>query len=206
MEFAELLHYRQSTRRFTPNQIAQDELSAILAAANNAPVGSNMYKDIHLTVVQRRNVLDKLSDAAIKRWEDQEKMKKIAGDNPNAGLGRKMMDPFYGAPTVIFVSHRKQDIQPGIEFSNVACVASFMHLAAADLGLGSVLMWFALESMREIPELDNTAILRLPDGFAPLLGVAVGYPAGGLNARGPQADKITVNYMQERNCCPDIDS
>jgi nitroreductase len=202
MDYVELLRSRQSVRRFTPEQISQDHLAAIVAAASGAPVGSNRYEDIHLTVVQRRNVLDKLADAAIKRWEDKDVIRRIVGDNPGAGIERKMTDPFYGAPTVIFVSHRKQDIQPGIEFANVACVAGFMHLDAANLGLGSVLMWIALESMRAIPALDNTAILRLPDGFEPLLGVAVGHPAGNVSAREARADKISVNYMQERNCCP----
>jgi len=56
--------------------------------------------------------------------------------------------------------------------------------------------------MREIPELDNTAILRLPEGFEPLIGVAVGYPAVEPGAREISADKITVNYLQERSMCP----
>ena len=52
-----------------------------------------------------------------------------------------------------------------------------MHLAATALGLGSVFMWGSLEAMRVIPELDNTSILNLPEGFEPLIGLAVGYPA-----------------------------
>ena len=105
-------------------------------------------------------------------------------------------DPFYLAPTVIFVSHRKQDIQPGIEFSNVACVTFSMHMAAANLGLGSVFMWFALESMREIPALDNTAVLNLPKGFEPLLGLAVGYPDKEVSQRELSLDKISVNFLR----------
>ena len=202
MEYTEVLRRRHSIRRFTGRQISQDDLSAILAAANAAPVGSNRYEDVHLTVIQRRNVLDKLSEASIKRWKDKEKIKKIIGDSPAADVNRIMTDPFYGAPTVIFVSHRKQDVQPGIEFSNVACVVYSMHLAAVNLGLGSVLMWFALESMREIPELDNTAILRLPEGYEPLIGIAIGYPAGEPGVREISVDKISVNYLQERSICP----
>lgn len=195
MDYLELLRHRKSTRKFTKEQISQNSLSDILAAANGAPVGSNMYRDIHLTVVQSRDVLDKLSEAAAKRWKDKAKMKKIIGNTPDIELSRKASDPFYGAPAVIFVSHRKQDLQPGIEFSNVACVAYSMHLAATDLGLGSVFMWGVLESMREIPELDNTAVLNLPDGFEPLLGIAIGHPATELSARELKTDKISVNYL-----------
>ncbi len=71
MDYFELLRYRKSTRKFRQDQISQDNLTAVLAAANSAPVGSNLYKDIHLTVVQSRDVLDKLSAAAVKRWEDK---------------------------------------------------------------------------------------------------------------------------------------
>jgi nitroreductase len=195
MDYFELLRYRKSTRKFTKEQISNNNLSDILAAANSAPVGSNLYRDVHLTVVQNRDVLDKLSEAAAKRWEDKVKMKKIVGDTTGIELNRKEFDPFYGAPTVIFVSHRRQDLQPGIEYSNAACITYSMHLAAANLGLGSVFMWGALEAMREIPELDNTAVLSLPDGFEPLIGIAVGHPATVLGARDLKTDKISINYL-----------
>jgi nitroreductase len=195
MDYLALLQYRKSTRTFTDEQISQDDLTNILTAANSAPVGSNLYRDIHLTVVQNRDVLNKLSEAAAKRWEDKAKIKKIVGDIPTVELSRNVYDPFYGAPTVIFVSHRKQDIQPGIEFSNVACITYSMHLAATALGLGSVFMWFALESMREIPELDNTAALNLPDDFEPLIGIAIGHPVKELSVRNLKTDKISINYL-----------
>ncbi|SHN74780.1 nitroreductase family protein [Desulfitobacterium chlororespirans] len=195
MDYFELLRYRKSTRKFRQDQIAQDNLTAVLAAANSAPVGSNLYKDIHLTVVQCRDALDKLSAAAVKRWEDKAKMKKIIGNTPDIELRQRVFDPFYGAPTVIFVSHRKQDLQPGIEFANVTCIAYSMHLAATCLGLGSVFIWGSLEAMREIPELDNTAVLNLPDDFEPLLGIAIGHPEQELKARDLKTDKLAINYL-----------
>jgi nitroreductase len=196
MEYFDLLKYRKSTRKFTEKQITQKELSEILIAANSAPVGSNLYKDIYLTVVQNKEILNKLSQAAAKRFENKARVKEIVGEyKPDIEKAEKVYDPFYGAPTVILVSHRNQNVQPGIEFSNVACVTYSMHLAATDLGLGSVFMWFALESMREIPELDNSYLLNLPDDFAPLLGIAIGYPAEHLKMRELKTDKIAVNYI-----------
>jgi nitroreductase len=100
MDYFELLRYRRSTRKFTKEQISQDDLSAIITAANSAPVGSNMYRDIHLTVVQNRDALEELAQAAVKRWENKAKMKEIVGSTPNVELDRKTIDPFYGAPTV----------------------------------------------------------------------------------------------------------
>ena len=196
MDYVDLLSRRRSTRKFTEEQITQKALEDILIAANSAPIGSNRYKDIHITVVQNRGVLDKLSEAAAKRWQDKETMKKIIGDMKRVELNVEKYDPFYLAPTVIFVSHRQQDVQPGIEYSNVACVTFSMHMAAANLGLGSVFMWFALESMREIPALDHTSILNLPKDFEPLLGLAVGYPDKEISQRELTADKISMNFLR----------
>ena len=198
MDFFELIRHRKSTRKFTDEQISQEHLAKLLYAANAAPVGSNMYRDVHLTVVRDRKVLDKLSEAAQKRNEDRETMKKIVGDIRESERPTRVADPFYAAPLVIFISHRKQDLQPGIEYSNVACIALSMHLAATELGLGSVFMWGSLEAMRVFPELDNTSLLELPENFEPLLGVAFGHIESELTARDVKTDKISVNYIENR--------
>ena len=64
MEFEKLLRMRQSTRKYQKKQIPQEDLEKIIDAANRAPVGSNLYQDVHLTVVQDQNVLLKLCEAA----------------------------------------------------------------------------------------------------------------------------------------------
>ena len=186
MEFEKLIRMRQSTRKYQEKQIPQEHLEKIIDAANRAPVGSNLYQDIHLTVVQDQNVLIKLCEAAWKRFSTKQKIEEIAGDTLDKSEGHsleKHPNLFYGAPTVIFVSHRKQKLQPGIEWANVTSVVNQMHLAATDLGLGSVYMWGALESMRMIPELDHTGLLQLPEDFEPLIALAVGYPVKELEVR-----------------------
>lgn len=195
MEYFDLLRHRKSTRSFSAQPVSPEHLALILEAANSAPVGSNLYRDLHLTVVQNREVLDLLSEAALKRFQDKAKVKKLAGETRGVDLNARSFDPFYNAPAVIFISHRRQTLQPGIEFSNAACLACFMHLAAADLGLGSVFMWFALESMRELPELDHSAALNLPEDFEPLLGLALGHPEKPLAPKDLKADKLSVNFL-----------
>ena len=95
----------------------------------------------------------------------------------------------------IFVSHREQDLQPGIEWANVTSVINQMHLEATNLGLGSVYMWGALESMRMIPELDNTELLNLPKGFKPLIALAIGYPIDELKEHSTKHKNIAINRI-----------
>lgn len=159
MEFEKVLQLRQSTRKYLPKQISDEHLQALLDAANRAPVGNKLYKDIRLTFVQNQEIL-------------------------------------YDSLTVIFVSHRKQELQPGIEWANVASVVNEMHLTATNMGLGSVYMWGALESMRMIPELNHTELLEIPEGFEPLIALAVGYPAEELKERSLSHEMITTNYIK----------
>ena len=138
MDYLELLSHRRSHRAFTPERVSPQDVQKLLLAANGAPVGSNLYKDLHLTVVQDPEILRTLSRAAIERRRDRATMEKIVSSIDGQSADRVPPDPFYGASTVIFVSHRKQDLQPGIEYANVACAVLSMQLEAAELGLGSV--------------------------------------------------------------------
>jgi len=106
-------------------------LKALLEAANRAPVGSKLYKDIHFTVVQNQEVLLKLCEVAWERFSRRQDLKKIAGDTPDKTTKERQArnNLFCGSPTVIFVSHRKQELQPGIEWVNVASVVNEMRLA-----------------------------------------------------------------------------
>ncbi len=195
--YFKLLEYRHSTRKYTEEQLSEEEIALLRLAANAAPVGSRMYQDVHLTFVQDRGILDQLAEAASIRWNDRQKMDKIWGGKykPTDELEQKKYDPFHGAPTVIFVSHRKQTVQPGIEYANVAGIVFDMQMAATAMGLGSCYMWFALESMRELPEYDHTDLLALPEDFEPLMGLAVGHPYRPLEAREIKTDKISENFI-----------
>jgi nitroreductase len=70
-----------------------------------------------------------------------------------------------------------------------------MHLAATSLGLGSVYVGGILEALRDMPELDKTAILGLPEGFEPLMGLMLGHPKLPLKDKPLIADKLPVNYV-----------
>ncbi len=198
MEFEKILKMRQSTRKFQERQISEEQLQALIDAANRAPVGSNLYQDVHLTVVQDQDLLLKLCEAAWKRFSSREKIEEITGkieDRSYNEAEHQRPNLFYGAPTVIFVSHRKQDLQPGIEWANTTSVINQMHLEAINLGLGSVYMWGALESMRMFPELDHTDLLQIPENYEPLIALAVGYPEKELEERELRHQPFEVNRI-----------
>ena len=194
MEFETVLRNRRSVRAFQSTPLTAAQIDALLEAARLAPVGSALYRDLHITVVRDQEKLLRLCEAAWKRFSSREVVKEIAGEaDTDLDAATNRPNLFYGAPAVFFLSHRRQMLQPGIEWANVSAVAQQMHLAATALGLGSCFMWGALESMRLFPELDHTALLELPEDFQPLLGLAVGYPADEPKAR-PRRE-IGVNYV-----------
>lgn len=122
-------------------------------------------------------------------------MRKITEAIQDDEAVKRTPDPFYGAPAVIFVSHRKQELQPGIEYANAAGIVTAMHLAATALGLGSVYIWGVLEAMRVYPQFDHTDLLQLPEGFEPLLGLAIGHAAVQALPRPLTDTKITRNDL-----------
>ena len=195
-DYLDLAKMRSSCRKYTDEPVSDEDIRKIILAANAAPVGSSRYDDIHLTVVKDRKVLDALAEAVQERFKDKETISKIIGEVNGPEVPTKGKDdPFYHAPVVIFVSHRKQDLQPGIEWANVSAVVYSMHMEATSLGLGSVFMWGALEAARVLPELDRTDLLELPDGFEPLLGLAVGHSAVEQKERELTDKKISMNEI-----------
>ncbi|GHU64316.1 hypothetical protein AGMMS49983_09770 [Clostridia bacterium] len=125
----------------------------------------------------------------------EEAFDRAKGMNPNNFAGESGYDPFYRTPLAFLVSHRRQTAQPGIEFANAAIVAYTMHLAATNRGLASVLLWFALETIRLRPDLEFEKALKLPDDFVPLLGVTVGVPQEPFFARSINMDKIKTDFV-----------
>ena len=195
MDFDEVLRKRRSTRTYLDEPLKAEEIDAVLLAGANAPIGSNLIRDVHLTVLTDKAVMSLLCDAADLRHSDQEYYQKVAGEIIAAGKERPHNKPFYGAPAVIIVSHRRQDLQPGIEYANVTSVVHTMHLAATSLGLGSVYVWGILEAMRLNPELDRTSALGLPPDFEPLMGLMLGRPKLPLKDRPLTPGKLPVNYV-----------
>ena len=64
METMKAIAKRKSTRAFNPEKgIAKADLDAILAAGCAAPVGAGDYSSLHLTIIQSKEMLDKINKA-----------------------------------------------------------------------------------------------------------------------------------------------
>ena len=156
MELLKAIATRHSTRQFKDKQITNQELEAVLLAGNASGVAMGQYDCMHMTVVQNRDLLNKINDAGAK-----------AMNNPNA-------KPIYNAPTIVVLSAPVYDRMPGAEFANVGCVMQNMLLMATDLGVGSVYLLGFIAGFKAAPELLSE--LEIPEGFKPLAAIGLGYP------------------------------
>lgn len=137
MEFTKVLQLRRSTRSYCSEQLSEEQLSAILAAAQSAPVGMGRFDRLKLVVVQDPELLEALNaDYA-------------------ASIDNEDAYPTYGAPTVIFVLEDRDDPDL-LSGANAACIVEHMALAATDLGLGSV---YLLGICRELQNKAHAASL-----------------------------------------------
>ncbi|MCU0607905.1 MAG: nitroreductase family protein [Candidatus Edwardsbacteria bacterium] len=164
----EAIKARRSVRSFKPDQVKESDLATVLEAGCFAPSAMN-GQPWHFTAVRNKAVLDRLSAQV---------GEVLAGlDNPK--IKERLDDPawhaFHGAPTVVIVSGR-QDAP--FHVTDCAAATQNMLLAAHSRGLGSC--WIGIVA-RLFDGPQAAALARefaIPDGYRPLYGVALGYPAG----------------------------
>ena len=149
MELFEVINKRFSNRKFLEKQISDEDLNKILKAGMQAPVGRGKYEDMHITVIQNKDLLDEISSLADR-------------------------SVFYNAPTLVIISAR--DDGHGLDKENSACVAMNMLLAATALGLGSIYLNLVIGLIKEHKEVLNK--LNLPKEFIPIVWVGLGYADG----------------------------
>jgi len=144
---------RRSIRQYKPEQIAEEQLQALLRAAVESPSARNL-QPWHFTVVRDAAVLAEVNAEA------------------TAILGREG-DIFYAAPTAIFISADKENdwakLDSGIAVQNIA-------IAAQSLGLGSVILGLPAAAFKG-PRADYFAkLLKFPATHEFAIAIAVGYP------------------------------
>lgn len=149
METLEAIKKRVSVRGYLDKQITDADLDKVLKAGMQAPIGRGKYYDMHITVIQNKDFLEKIDNLTDRHI-------------------------FYKAPTLIIVSAR--DDGHGLDKENSACVMENMTLAATDLGLGSIYLNLVIGLIKE--NKDILKELHLEEGFVPIAALGIGYTDG----------------------------
>ncbi len=179
---------RRSIRKFTEEQIKEEELQAVLEAGMWAPSAGNSQA-WHFTVVQNTEVLDWLN----KQVKEAAKLFRVEYIQKMAN--NEKLNVFYHASTVIVVSGDESD--PDATEANCAAATENMLLAAEALGLGACWVNFIRHpcdrnaaNKREF--LDR---LSIPEGYKPYSSVVLGYKKIE-TANAPERKQNIVNYIR----------
>ena len=155
-EVLKAIQARSSTRKYTEQKLTAEELDILIKAGLQAPTATNR-QEIHITVVD--------------------------GDNPIlAEIEREMyagkpvpeQNFYYGAPVLLMLSAEKafawSPVDAGIAVENIA-------VAAESIGLGSVIIGCIKRAMNGERKAEFAAALKLPEGYAFEVAIAVGHIA-----------------------------
>ncbi|HHT17026.1 MAG TPA: nitroreductase [Papillibacter sp.] len=175
MNTLDAIFSRKSVRAFT-GDLTEEELGTLLKAACAAPVGRALFENVHLTVITKKDLLDKIDCAGA------------------AILQNPSMHPLYNAPVFILVSAKLSGPNDNVGYSNCAGIVQNMALAAVELGLGSCHIWGAVRGINADPALLTE--LNLPEGFTPCCGLIVGKTEETYAVRDIPEDKIKIAFIK----------
>lgn len=170
---------RRSVRDYADKQLSAEDVAQIVEAGSFAPSAHNQ-QPWHFTVVQNKALLDTINKKAneVMAASDNEFFRSM-GSNPAFRAS-------YNATVVIVVSGLDGAISAQTDCS--AAIQNMM-LMAHSLGIGSVwvgMLWPFLNTE------EAKTMLKIPEGYTPLHGIAFGYPAGpSLPAPPRKPDSVT---------------
>jgi len=178
---------RRSVRTYSPGQIKDDELELILQAGLFAPSAHN-EQSWHFTVVQDKEVMNKLNSATKQemRKQESEKLRQYGQD--------ENFDIFYDAPTIVVVSGKKTAIVPNID---CAAATQNMLIAAESLNIGSCWIGLLAHLFRSDEKGEYSRMLGVTEGFEPYYAITLGYKAIEDKPAPPRREN-TVNYIKAK--------
>ncbi|WP_270334910.1 nitroreductase family protein [Ligilactobacillus acidipiscis] len=151
MDIMQTIYQRQAVRDFSDKQVPTKDLQDIMDAGQAGPVGMGEYEKFHFTLLTNSGAI-----------------KQVEADS--------VSNPYYGAPAVIIISAQKQDSSVGsMECVSAGAMVENMALAATGKNLASCVIMGALIPLSKDDDLLSK--LQIPAGFAPVISLAVGYPA-----------------------------
>ncbi len=183
-ETLKVIKRRRSVRAYRSEQIADPELEAILEAAIWAPSAMNQQK-WHFTIIQNKDMLQKITDVAREIMKSGPERMAQRAASPD-------FSPFFHAPTVVVITGDSTG-----RFVQIDCslAAQNIVLAAESLNIGSCIMTspeliFKSEKGKEL-----LVELGVPEGYAHVCTVALGYRDGDRPPAKPRKNKV-ISYIR----------
>ena len=176
---------RRSIRKYTQEQIKDEDLQTILEAGEFAPTAMNQ-QSWHFTVIQNKEMLQKINETC------KISFLKSGNKNYEALAKSESFSAFHNAPTLIIVSGDQKAIAP--QNDGILALGN-MFLAAASLGIGSCWIHATrfLFTTEEGLALKNE--LGIPENYVFVGSGAFGYKAVEPTAPAPRKEG-TVNIIK----------
>jgi nitroreductase len=184
-ETLKIIKQRRSIRDYKDAQIKDSELQAILEAGMYAPnAGDEAW---HFTVVQKRELLERLNLAAKQAARDLGLAHLKALGNAEA------FDCLYGAPTLVIVSGDQNAPMP----LDADCAAALenMLIAAEASGVSSCWIFFVLLAFQSAQGPKLRQELKIPEGYKPYCSAVFGY-ANTKRPEAPERKPGLVTYIK----------
>ncbi len=172
---------RRSCRHFLAKPLSRDKLATIVSCGQHA-ASAKAQEPWHITVIQDRALIDEVAEATrVGMCESGLEDVMSFGQNPDFHC-------FYHAPALVIVSG------DGSRYADVDCanVVQNMCVAAHSLDIGSCYNGFFRFAFKSSRGSELQQRLKIPQGFEPLLSVALGFPDGLVRGYGQRTDeKVT---------------
>ena len=147
----DVIKCRSSIRKYTDQPLSEDICKTLIEAGLRAPTATNK-QEVHISVVSGTNPVQQ----------------EIQNDlNPNAANSF-----YFNAPVVFYLScaddFKWSSVDAGIAVENI-------HLAAASLGLGSVILGCMKKVVCGKKKEEYDKLLCIPQGYSYKIAIAVGH-------------------------------
>lgn len=159
------LKERRSVRQYSPRQITDEELQAVLEAGTFAPTSMGR-QDPWIVAVQNPEQV-----ALLARLNAR-----VLGSDSN---------PYYDAPTLVLVFASDSPDRPNAPLDAALVLGNMMNAAHA-IGLGSCWIHREKEIFSSREGQDLMRQWGLPEGLMGVGALALGYPAGGQSVAKPR--------------------
>lgn len=172
METLKTIFSRKSVKTYTGEPVPQDKRDTVIKAALSSPVGMARFENIHLTVIENKELLNAIDRNAAEFFGDPSRT------------------PLYNAPILVVVSTPNKG---NVDSANAAMIVHNMCLAAIELGMGSCAIYGATAALAQNAEL--VAKLNIPEGFVPTGSAIFGPTEETFAEREIPMDKMAITYI-----------